>query len=145
MMNKPSKILVAYDGSELSKKALEYAKEMVANNENARLEVVSVMEVSAYPNTFDPYLYIEIKKNAQEAANTRLVEVRELLEQIPNHTDVEVLEGNPALKIVRYAEEQNVDLIVMGSRGLGRIKEFFLGSVSHNVVQMAKCPVFIIK
>ena len=54
-------------------------------------------------------------------------------------------EGRPSDKIVETAKEGNFDLIVMGHRGLGRVKEFFLGSVSDRVADEAHCPVLIVK
>jgi nucleotide-binding universal stress UspA family protein len=54
-------------------------------------------------------------------------------------------EGRPADEIVKTAKEENFDLIVMGHRGLGRVKEFFLGSVSDRVADEAHCPVLIVK
>jgi nucleotide-binding universal stress UspA family protein len=56
-----------------------------------------------------------------------------------------LVEGRPADEIVETAKEGNFDLIVMGSRGLGGIKEFFLGSVSDRVADEAECPVLIVK
>jgi nucleotide-binding universal stress UspA family protein len=56
-----------------------------------------------------------------------------------------ILEGRPADKIVEAAKEGGFDLIVMGSRGLGGVKEFFLGSVSDRVADEATCPVAIVK
>jgi nucleotide-binding universal stress UspA family protein len=53
-------------------------------------------------------------------------------------------EGRPADEIVKTAKEENFDLIVMGHRGLGRVKEFFLGSVSDRVADEAHCPVLIV-
>ena len=53
--------------------------------------------------------------------------------------------GRPADEIVRISSEENFDLIIMGSRGLGGIKQFFLGSVSDRVADEAKCPVLLVK
>lgn len=47
--------------------------------------------------------------------------------------------------ILKYAKENAIDIIVIGSRGLGGIREFVLGSVSHNVVQSARIPVLVVK
>ncbi|MOA44126.1 Stress response protein NhaX [compost metagenome] len=58
---------------------------------------------------------------------------------------VEMLQGSPADVILKYAKSHDNDVIVIGSRGLGTIREFVLGSVSHNVVQNAKIPVLVIK
>lgn len=54
-------------------------------------------------------------------------------------------EDRPADEIVKTAKEGEFDLIVMGHRGLGRVKEFFLGSVSDRVADEAHCPVLIVK
>ena len=53
--------------------------------------------------------------------------------------------GNPAEEIAAYARKNNVDMIIMGTRGLSAIKEVFLGSVSHKVLQLASCPVVLVK
>ncbi|MGV2947877.1 universal stress protein, partial [Acinetobacter sp. AGC35] len=58
---------------------------------------------------------------------------------------VELLQGSPAEVILKYAKQQEVDVIIIGSRGLGGIREFVLGSVSHNVVQSARIPVLVVK
>ena len=57
----------------------------------------------------------------------------------------QLLTGRAAEKIVETAKQGNFDLIVIGSRVLGGIKEFFLGSVSDGVADEAPCPVLIIK
>ena len=56
-----------------------------------------------------------------------------------------VLVGRPEHKIVEFANRHNVDLIVMGSRGLKGISRFVMGSVSRNVSERAKCTVMIVK
>ncbi|MCW4035180.1 MAG: universal stress protein, partial [Candidatus Bathyarchaeota archaeon] len=56
-----------------------------------------------------------------------------------------LLRGRAADEIVKEANSGGFDLIVIGSRGLGGIKEFFLGSVSDRVADEAKCPVLIVK
>ncbi|WP_456276856.1 universal stress protein [Bacillus sp. AK128] len=141
-MMKSSRILVAYDGSDLSEKALEYAKMLVLQNENSELVIVTVIQ---FLRAYETYSFNELKKAVVAEANEKIIEVKKMLQTIPNKTGVELLEGDPAIEITKYAEEKNVDLIVIGSRGLGKVRELFLGSVSHNVVQTAKCPVFIIK
>ncbi|OMO68721.1 Universal stress protein A [Corchorus olitorius] len=56
-----------------------------------------------------------------------------------------ILEGDPKDKICEISEEMNVDLLVVGSRGLGKIKRAFLGSVSDYCAHHAKCPTLIVK
>ncbi len=57
----------------------------------------------------------------------------------------ELLDEDPADAILRYAERNNIDLIVAGSRGLSGIKGLFLGSVSHKLIEEVKCPCLVVK
>lgn len=72
-------------------------------------------------------------------------EVKSRLEAEGLNATVELLQGSPAEVILNYSKEHDVDVIVIGSRGLGGIREFVLGSVSHNVVQSARIPVLVVK
>ena len=54
-------------------------------------------------------------------------------------------EGRPSLKIVEYARDHDVDMIVMGTHGRGPVAHFFLGSVAENVVRSADCPVLTVR
>ncbi|MNP39883.1 Stress response protein NhaX [compost metagenome] len=72
-------------------------------------------------------------------------EVKGRLEAEGLNAEVELLQGSPAEVILKYAKEHAIDVIVIGSRGLGGIREFVLGSVSHNVVQSARIPVLVVK
>lgn len=56
-----------------------------------------------------------------------------------------VVGGEPAPEILHYAQSEDADLIVMGSRGLGDVKSLMLGSVSHKVLQQSKCPCLLTK
>jgi nucleotide-binding universal stress UspA family protein len=142
-----SKVLVAYDGSNLSKKALEKALGLMQGGSNssasAKLIVMHVMHTPTYSYAASAAPYYFNMKNI-ENDTTVLSDVKML---IPASLDVtyEAIRGQPAHAILDYAQQNNCDLIVMGSRGLGAIREFFLGSVSHNVVQNSKIPVLIVK
>lgn len=52
--------------------------------------------------------------------------------------------GQPARTIVKFGQEHEVDLIIVGSRGLGDVESFLLGSVSHKVTSLAACPVMVV-
>jgi nucleotide-binding universal stress UspA family protein len=69
---------------------------------------------------------------------------KSLIASIPNAT-VELIQGNAGETIVAISQERFFDLIVIGSRGLGAIRELMLGSVSHYVVQHALIPVLVVK
>lgn len=138
-------ILVPFDGSAPSVDALNQAIWLAKSSSDARLtvaHVISLQPIVAADMTFFPSQAYQ--EQLQENANAILDHVKEKLEGIPN-TNVVLLNGAPAAKIVNFAESEGCDLIVIGSRGLSAMKEFMLGSVSHNVVQQAKMPVLIVK
>jgi nucleotide-binding universal stress UspA family protein len=139
-----SKILVAYDGSEQAKKAMEYAIQLTKMN-SSHLEVVHVYYYSGFilgEAIIAPPPYIS--KDHQDYSNQILDEANQLIEAVPG-AKVTLISGPPAKAILDYAKESNSGLIIIGSRGLGGFSEFVLGSVSHNIVQHAKIPVLVVK
>lgn len=138
-------ILVAYDGSDLAKTALEQAVCMVKEQPATKLTVLHAVH---YPNMivgeayFNALPVMETEYNEYEAL--LLEEVEQSIKGLAS-AEVEVRRGFPVETILECAEEKGCDLIIMGSRGLSGLKEFVLGSVSHSVVQKAKVAVQIIK
>jgi nucleotide-binding universal stress UspA family protein len=143
-----SNILVAYDGSNLSKKALSRAVGLVQESKDPlhapTLTVLHVAHVPvyAYAASAAPFYSASMNLSYSDAGIED-----EIKRQVPDTLKVHyaAAKGSPAHSILEYAEKHGNDLIVMGSRGLGPIREFFLGSVSHNVVQNSKIPVLIVK
>lgn len=141
------KILVAYDGSEYSQKAIiEAVKEMEAQS-NAELHVVTVAEKvgpqtnKAMSEAFTDDVFKDAQKKLKEAeAYLKNNQVSFVSKVIQND-----VKENPGRTVCKYAEEHSIDRIIVGCRGLRNIKSFFLGSVSHEIVQRAECPVLIIK
>ncbi|WP_302140116.1 universal stress protein [Halomonas alkalicola] len=87
----------------------------------------------------------EQREQARERGKALLAHARELVMREGLECRTLLLEGDPARAICRHAEEHHQDLIVIGSRGLGTVRELMLGSVSHKVAQLAAVPVLIIK
>lgn len=135
-----SRILVPIDGSEYAYKALDWALDL-ADKYSANIELLCVIPTTAFA------LVGPSEKELQERAEEILKEALNKTKKIkPNlKISTKILVGRPAEKIVEVAKEGGFDLIVMGARGLGGIKEFFLGSVSDRVADEAQCPVVIIK
>ena len=144
------KILIAVDGGEDSDKALseggKLAKEMA-------LEVVIVTvqrPLEFYLTAFDDFLKITNPKDEKEIREKYEVIGRDLLNQSEKSIEKEgvikvktvVKEGKPAEEILKVAEEEKVDLIVIGSRGKGLAKTVF-GSVSREVAMGSKVSVMI--
>jgi nucleotide-binding universal stress UspA family protein len=139
-----TKLLVAFDGSNLASKALRHAVEL-ARRDDAKLFVIHVYEVPIL-NSGDMLITAPEEWSRQYADHSVSV-LDAAKSQVPpeRHADFKLIQGNPAQSILETAAETGADLIVMGSRGLGGIREFVLGSVSHNVVQHSKVPVLVVK
>ena len=122
------KILVGIDGSEHSKRALIEAVNI------ARKFSGSVKVITVY------------KKGMDEKAEEILEEAGQSLKKEKiNHSLLSILGSNPSRALVNIAKNENFDLIVVGSRGLGSAASFLLGSVSKSVVSQAPCDVLVVK
>jgi len=140
------KILVPFDGSKASRKALDKAIQLADTDSSVELDVINVLQ---FPALIIGEAMIPapaaVQKEYYDASEELLQEARSLLSSLPNPTKAVQEDGQPAEAILEYAEKNGIDLIVIGSRGLGNIRSFVLGSVSHNVVQHAKIPVLVVK
>ena len=140
-----SNILVAFDGSELSEIALGKAVMAAKTDSRIRLNVIVVVK----PRVIVGSVYVTIDENILDSELQYGYEVVDKVEKslkhVTNPHTVSLIKGTPQDEILRFAKEQHCDLIVMGSRGLSGLKEFFLGSVSHYVAQHAEVPVLIVK
>jgi nucleotide-binding universal stress UspA family protein len=56
-----------------------------------------------------------------------------------------LLEGDPASRIIGYSKMEGFDIIIMGSRGMGKFKEMIVGSISNKVIHHAKCSVMLVR
>lgn len=143
-------LLVAVDGSNHSLKALDLAVEL-AQLHGARLLILNVYKpISALESQ---HTLVKSMPELQASATALKDLGYEVIEAALAHvrakgiTDVEgvVKRGQPARVIVEFAKEQAVDAIVIGSRGLGDVGKFLLGSVSHKVSSLARCTCITVK
>jgi nucleotide-binding universal stress UspA family protein len=141
------KILVPLDGSENSFRALSAACDL-AENCNAAIEILYVVlvskEIPAYTQINSSYIPDSVIKDIQEEGQAIL---NEGLKQVPPSiaTTCSLELGFPSEKIIDISQNNNCDLIVIGSRGLGVIKSMLVGSVSSHVVHHATCPVMVVR
>ena len=136
------KILVPTDGSEFAKKAQKHAL-FLANISGAEIVAVSVTEnnfINGIP--LDDEIY-QLNQILNERSEENLKEFDELNESDVRITHV-IREGSPAKVILEVANEENVDLIVMGSSGKSGFDRFIMGSVADKVVNSAKCAVLVV-
>jgi nucleotide-binding universal stress UspA family protein len=148
-----SKILVAIDGSEISMKAAVYAMDIVKKNKS-QLIALTVLDISIPRRisssfiTAPTYGLKELEEKRKEAQ--QWLDKFEKLAAKENNVKLksEIIEdpiSRVGSAIVDYAERENVDLIVIGSRGRTGFKKMLLGSVASDVVTYAHCPVMVVK
>jgi nucleotide-binding universal stress UspA family protein len=158
MQEKPfSRVLVAIDGSISSMYTIDYAISIAMKN-NSQLVILYVIDVYKYPYlpssiilapTFGSEKYLEERNEAEEQMN----KIKEKYKQkTKNNIDskelkTEIVEGakSAATTIMEYAESENIDLIIIGSRGRTSFKKLLLGSVSSDIIKNAHCAVLVIR
>jgi nucleotide-binding universal stress UspA family protein len=136
-------ILLAVDGSEHGLHAARVAGDLARAVKPIDLLIVVAFEpIPGYLG--EPWLSQAISARTSEAAQI-LHKAEETLGSIPAKINKEVIEGSIAEAILEVAATRQCDLIVMGSRGLGRLEGALLGSNSQKVVSHASCPVLIVR
>jgi len=139
-----SKILVPVDGSDNSFRALEHAL-FIAKSTSAQ---VTAMHVIEHP----PTVYVELQKllddllSKYRMESTRILDkCKEVAKKSSVNLETVIAEGDAASNITGYAEQEGFDLVVIGSRGLGRLKELVLGSTSNKVLNHTKISVLVVR
>jgi nucleotide-binding universal stress UspA family protein len=145
----PTKILLASDGSKDAELAATTALDLVKTT-GSELHVVSVFPGPAYVH---PYyethfpqaaerLRHEARSGRQEVLDERVERIREAGGSV---AQTHIREGETAAEIVTLAEELEVGLIAIGSRGIGGVRRMLMGNVSDSVVRHAHCPVMVVR
>ena len=136
------KILVPLDGSEHSLNALEKALQ-IAKKFDGKITLINVYSVSSFrltPSQVFAYV-VEIRKSGESI----LAEGKKIAFDKGIQVETLLKEGHIVEEILQKAREGNFDLIVMGARGISKMKEILLGSVSHGVTTHSPCPVLVVK
>ena len=140
------KTILAVDGSDNSYEAVHALKYF------SRAEPLTLLHALNVPRPAYPMLLPELaaeqykmfEQIMREDGERLLDRIQSLLPMHAGPSTKHLRIGSPAQVIVSMAEEQKADLIVMGARGLGPIKEWLLGSVSHRVLTLASCATLIV-
>lgn len=150
------KILVAFDGSEASKHALDHAVNFAESfhSELLILSVVPRVMMPVFPDEGFGAAPItaaqdmgEYQDKMKEIYHKSLDEARkDINDHFPGmKVETLLMEGRPSSTIVSAADEYDADLIVIGSRGIGGITGWILGSTSRNVVESCTKPILVVK
>ena len=155
--NQFSRVLVAIDGSASSFHAIDYAISIAIKN-SSELFVLYVIDAYGYFHlsssiilapTFGSEKYLEEKNEAEKLMNRIKEEFKLKVKDNTKFKELrtEVVEGvkSVAATIIEYAESEDVNLIIIGSRGKTKFKRLLLGSVSSNVLKNAHCAVLVIR
>jgi len=137
-----TKILHANDGSDHAFKAFSFALEIAKQN-GSELHMVSVEEIPYMPE------YIEEVREERGTAARRFHAVlqrsRAMAEQHQVELRTHVLAGHPVRDIIELAAELKVDLLVIGATGHSALYERLIGSRADRIIQLAPCPVLVVK
>jgi nucleotide-binding universal stress UspA family protein len=146
------KILVPTDGSAHAGKAFDYAADLSVKY-GAELHLIHVVSESKVPEGLDDLIRSERIQDGprervflEKMGDVIIQSLKTKAEQKGiDRLKSEVLSGDPAEKILEYSSANGIDMIVMGSRGLGAIKLLLMGSVSNKVCNLADCTCVTVK
>lgn len=142
------KILLPTDGSEFANKAAEHAI-WIAGASGAEIIALNVIETSSLVGLPAEDLIVRIKDMLKEEGRLALEHIfemasKESLDDGDLKVTLKTKEGSPADVILRTIEDENIDLVVIGTSGKHGLDRFLLGSVTEKVVRSAKCPVLAV-
>ncbi|MCL6634301.1 MAG: universal stress protein [Peptococcaceae bacterium] len=143
------KILVASDGSDNALRAAGFAAGLTGLAPQVKVAVLVVNDMlermKYYSPLRSPVIFEEVEVFFRDRAQEALDRTLAVFEKHRCRVDGVVRVGNPVQEIVDFAREGAFSQIVIGSRGMGGLKGIILGSVSSKVVQLAECPVTVVK
>ena len=140
-------VLVPTDFSDTSAVALRYGKAL-AEAFGAALHVLHVVqEPFAQPWAVEAYGFslATLQDEWMREAKTRMDAVLHPDDRARYHATLTTLLGHPVVEILKYADDHQIDLIVLGVRGGGPLNKIMMGSVAERVVRKAPCPVLTVR
>lgn len=135
------KVLVPLDGSKYSEKALERASDFVSAFDS-KIILLYVIEKPLPINFLDRKEYLDI---LQKFGNKTLNKASSTLSKKGITAKILLKKGNIVSEIEKVAKNEKCDLIIVGSKGLGAVTRFLLGSVSNKLAQHSPCSLLIVK
>ena len=135
-------ILLAADGSENSIRAAKEAAKIAKCGDKTIVTILFVIDIEKVKTEM---LHTQSSDSLYMERRQKLLPIEQLFKAQSVSYKVELVHGMPGPEIVKYANSQQVDLVVIGSRGLNGLQEMVLGSVSHKVMKRVNCPAMIVK
>ncbi|KAI9244169.1 hypothetical protein BY458DRAFT_109282 [Sporodiniella umbellata] len=145
------RVALAYDGTEDARKLFDWTIKNIVRAESDHLILLSAVQRSSTQNRHHAKSEIvlnpteEIPKEIEPTARERLTEMSNQLNKSHISSEEHILWGDAKALLPRYTQSHHVDLLIMGSRGLGAMKSVFLGSVSDVCLKECPCPVLVVR
>jgi len=143
-MGRYERILVPTDGSDATREAVQQAVDLAAEH-GATIHALYVVNSASFAGLPMDSSWENVSAMLSEEGSAALDDVTELAEERGVDVVRELSDGNPAREIVRYAEDEDCDLVVMGTHGRGGIDRLLLGSVAEKVVRSSTVPVLTVR
>ena len=140
------KILLTTDGSERSEAAIDQAVELTRKFD-AKLHILYVVDIgvdSSYESVADLMSQLESVENFEEIGKRAIESIQEQVEEKGLTPEIAIKRGVPHKKILGYANEEDLDLIIMSTHGRSGLDRMLLGSVTEKVIRSSKIPVLTV-
>jgi nucleotide-binding universal stress UspA family protein len=143
---KLKKLLVPTDFSESARHALTYGTSF-AREYGAELTLLHVVEnlTVGYASDLFPVPMAEVFQEISGYAKAELSKLAKVAREKDVAVVEQVVQGKPSAEIIRFAQEQKIDMIVLGTHGKGMLDQALFGSTTERVVRRAPCPVLTVR
>ena len=138
------KILIATDGSEYTKNAVDHGIDL-AKNTGAKLYTTYVVDTAAFASIPMDAAWESMYELLRQEGDVAMKYVAEKAEAEGLELEANIIEGHPADEIIKYSEKNSISLIVLGTLGKSGLDRFLLGSVAEKVVRNSKIPVLVVR
>ena len=145
------KILVAYDGSPQSKEALDWAIDLSlpSKAQVCVAKVIEAMSIGEMTTLYEAGSSDDLVAYIEEVKETDRRLLEDAMATVGQRKGVAIttalLNGNIAAALIKYAKENDMDMIVAGTKGHGVLEELLMGSVTRNLVSLSPLPVLVVK
>ena len=138
------KILIATDGSDYTKNAVDHGIDL-AKNTGAKLLTIYVVDTAAFASIPMDAAWESMYELLRQEGDVAMKYVAEKAEKEGVEVEENIIEGHPADEIIKYSEKNSISLIVLGTLGKSGLDRFLLGSVAEKVVRNSKIPVLVVR
>ncbi|ACV64520.1 UspA domain protein [Desulfofarcimen acetoxidans DSM 771] len=140
------KYLLAIDESENALRAVNYMLNLAKVTKGLEIVLIHVVNFKQIISSISPFMVIPDIQAVLKEQGRKLLDERAAIFEDKGITINRILaEGDPGIEIAKYAANNDIDHIVLGTRGLSNLKGLVMGSVSHQIIHLAQCPVTLIK